>query len=656
MSSFIRYSFVDGEPSVSAYVLPLNGDKELLAYKTLLRRRNRHIEAKVGLFGSSSRLGQAIQAGASVAIPGDMSEIRSPIRSQIYSALTPGGGGGSRLGVPSRQERGYRCPEGFQYGGRFTDSRFSTCGQMLFDIANLGEAIGSALGTTGRRSGRGGMVSGEAEVNPITPGRIGESPLITRAAQIPRVGAANPQRRNSAVEMTQRALVGAAGGTALMVRRDGFVLRPVVTAAVLRTVPDNRNMEGAAYLLPAASPEALGQDELGLLSNTGVTSLQYVLPSGAVLKLQKSRPLTVGERRKLGRTVNTAAELDLNNDPAARLKLVAAESGGGISYEEDFGSISKPNDLIEVNGRSVRRWVNESFGKRKAPKRLSTEVESSKAPASKKISSVAEAVKHLDNNGAPADIAPKALSQALARAKSLKSTKLGNSVTLHERADGKAYLEIGQTKQFEHLGAHLASEVQTALGLKAPDVALVGDGVRRPYLLDHPRNVVGGEGLRPSDRVGPSAVADMTGIAVADWLTDERLRSPATILAMKIDAGDGAMAVSNRSAGFAGMKKAEMSRRKEMGIDDFLAENRAGYQTAFADLSAAQQRLVVTQLDKILQRASQFNWEEYVARLRLDGELSAAELAHLDFMRSTFDTRLDRLKASKKLFLRSIGA
>ena len=86
-------------------------------------------------------------------------------------------------------------------------------------------------------------------------------------------------------------------------------------------------MEGAAYILNANNVSTLGGEELGLLSNTGVTKIMYVLPGGSTLSLEKVRPLTVGERRKLGRTVNAASRIDNSQIAAARLMSVAEETG-----------------------------------------------------------------------------------------------------------------------------------------------------------------------------------------------------------------------------------------------------------------------------------------------------------------------------------------
>ena len=97
-------------------------------------------EKRVGVVGSSTAVGQAAQAAGSIILPGDISDFRSPIRSQIYETLTPGGGrglpsarrlvrGARRGGQGARNK--FRCPPGFQKGGTFTNAQFSTCGAQI---------------------------------------------------------------------------------------------------------------------------------------------------------------------------------------------------------------------------------------------------------------------------------------------------------------------------------------------------------------------------------------------------------------------------------------------------------------------------------------------------------------------------------------------
>lgn len=634
MASFTRHIITKSESKPDVLDIPIALNRDLITFKALLVRKTSLLEEKVGAFGSSSRIGQGIQAIGSVAIPGDYSDIRSPIRSRIYSALTPGGGNGRN--IPGRKPtRGYRCSEGFQFGGRFTDSRYSTCGQRLFDIASLGRTIGAALGAVARR-GSARPAGQNIDTDPITGAAPTNDVVLSRQPDIPRVGPANVRQLVISTDLAASSLVDAPIGSSYLVRRDGYALKPVVTAGVLRTVPDNRNMEGATYLLSAPKRQNIGGEELGLLSNTGVTSLQYVLPNGERLSLERSRPLTVGERRKIGRTVNEIMELDNSQDRSARLKAFAEASGGGIKYSEVKPGQRKPSsvDSQSDDDREI----------------------AAKPAKSGKINTIDQAINHLDNNGEPGDIAPKILSQALNKASSYKAKKLAGGTTLYERSDGKGFYEIPSKGQFEHIGARVASDIQKTLGLTAPSVRFMGEGSRRPYLLDHPRNMVEGGSLGSGKAFTAANAGDSLKLAVADWLTDERMRTPGNIIPFKNPAGDGAMATSNRTAGLTNLSKTQISQRQKLGIDDMFNNVRRGaYNSAFADLSAQQRKLLITQLDKLIKDADAFNWDEYYARLMVDGELSSAERSHLKIIQSIYSNRLNTIRSSKQQFLKAIG-
>ena len=100
--------------------------------------RDSLILVKAGIAGSDNPLGQGVQSLISSILPGDL---KNPLRSAAWSMLMPGGSGipnplarASAGGFP-KPERGYRCPEGFQFGGRFTNKYYTTCGKRLFELA-----------------------------------------------------------------------------------------------------------------------------------------------------------------------------------------------------------------------------------------------------------------------------------------------------------------------------------------------------------------------------------------------------------------------------------------------------------------------------------------------------------------------------------------
>ena len=393
--------------------LPANRG-ELITFKALSKRngRTREYEVKrVGSIGSSNPLLQGVQAAGSMALPGDSSILRSPIRSTVFGALTPGMP--SIPGIPGRglggRDNTYHCPEGYQYGGRFTDKKFSNCGAKLFDIAGpLGLAI-AAIRAVRNAIKPGPSTQGEVLGAGQYPGSIVDS----RKPQIPKVSISNPQKLKLEVDKLVTPLGKQSEPVARMVRRDGFVLEPVVPASVLRTIPDNRDMEGATYIASHLSPDTIGKDELGLLSNTGIQSLKYVLPGGSMLTLEKKRPLTVGERRKLGRTVNAAIASSNDKDPASRLKMVATETGDGIGYSEKFVGISNPNS---VGPDGKERWASTVFGK-KRPEQQDAQQEAKPVQAAAAeqsgIGTVDGAINHIKNGGNLADIAPDILQEVL---------------------------------------------------------------------------------------------------------------------------------------------------------------------------------------------------------------------------------------------------
>ena len=146
-------------------------------------------EKRVGIFGGSSRLAQGVQAVGTMITPGDLSDIRSPVRSQIFETLTPGGGRGlPNLPRIVRRRRGggarnkFRCPPGFQNGGTFTNSQFSTCGAQILGIPTKGPGSPSAEAQASLAR----LVRDATLVREIGDLRSNTNPYdIIRAAQIP---------------------------------------------------------------------------------------------------------------------------------------------------------------------------------------------------------------------------------------------------------------------------------------------------------------------------------------------------------------------------------------------------------------------------------------------------------------------------------------
>lgn len=628
----------------------------IVAFKALSYAHGTRIKydvKRVGLIGSTGRIGQTAQAVGSYLLPGDISPLRSPIRSGLYSALTPGMPGVGRLRPGVRRDRTSRCPEGYQYGGRFTDNEFSTCGQKLFDIPGpLGRAIG-ALVRAVRRNER--VLAQATRGTPLVAGPYGET-LDSRRPQIPRVADANPKEKLSQVQRLARDMGSPGISATRMVRRDGFVLEPVVSPKVLRAIPDNRDMEGATYLLRVNDLPSLGMDELGLLSNTGVSNVTWVLPGGSTLSLEKRRPLTVGERRKLGRTVNAAASIDNSQNPSARLQKVVEETGDGIVYTENFIGVKRPHEIVkQANGKSTERWVVELLGKK--PKAASGEGRESSSVASiqDKITSLAEAIDHIAGGGSLARISPEVLQQALANANLFKRRNLGGGVGILEAPDGRSYLLRRSKDDFSHLDDSFASDFQQHLGLESPDVYLVGRGKKREYLVDTTSNIFVGTNKNQDVSIADADPKKMAALVISDFVNGTTNRSPGSIDIFKRGEGNQPV-VSDFSSELTALSKISVVARQKTSIAEMESLLTEGvYGQYFKELKAAQRRLFLQELKQLLARARQFNFVNYRQRLSRDGKLSAVEETHLGIVKTIVNQRLGVLERQEDVIKALLG-
>ena len=657
------------------FYAPLDGTKQMVQYKGMLYRsgvlKNRSSKV-VGVVGSSGRAGQAAQAVGSTILPGNISPVRSPVRSGIARALTPGGGSG-RGGVPGEPERGYRCPEGFQFGGRFTDSNFATCGKQLFDIPSLRETLGQAVfrtraarvdTTVGVRA-RGGQAK-PIESDAPTPN---VELMVRRAANVPRVGDGDNKVRESAVKQAVEAVQNQDGASSVLVRRDGYLMVPVVSSAELRGVPDNRNMEGAAFVQSVRDADAIGGEELGFLSNTGVTSLMYVTPNGVQLRLDRTRDLSTGERRQLGKDVNTAADMSVADDPAARLKFIAEKSDGAFEFSQDFGDVKDPeSEVSSGEGKGKAKWVVEAFvdAPEERVEEMVAEADTEQVDDSgeaqrvapsveEKIGSVDAAVEHLNEGGLIADLEPSVVMEALEKSERYKSDDLGNGFTLFEAEDGRKILLKQENADFEHISAHLTSDVLRELGVQAPAVKMAGDGEDRPFVFRSPDGVLEGAEVDDDLSVADLPDAAIMGTQVADWLTDTRDRTPASILGVRVGDETEAVVTVGPPAALIGLDADELAERRNVGPEDFFTSTTEAYGKTFGEASDEEKQIAIEIFDALIERAQAFSWEDYRSKLSTDGNISEAEENHLSIVQELFETRLENLSSSRDAILQILG-
>lgn len=615
------------------------------------RRTKRNIETG-GMQFKANALRQIGSSIVSAVTPGDISPLRSPVRSAFYRTITPGFGGGRRGGSRPGENRAHRCPEGYQYGGRFTDNRLSTCGQKLFDIPS---ALGAAIGAARRALTSG--ISPQTRGREITGAPYDSSIIISRTPQIPRVGNGNQRVSSSRLkdEVSAIGKFNKESGLKVrrMIRRDGFVLEPVVPNKVLRAIPDNRDMEGAYFVMSALSPKDIGGEELGLLSNTGVRSLIYVLPGGSSISLEKARKLEIGERRKLGRVVNEVRSIDNSRDPSKRLRAVSEEIGDGIKYSEDFVGVKNPNEVVK--GRVS--WASQVWGKRLSSQPQSSSVRNTESfgPRRKLITNVSDAVQHLIDGGQMSAIDPSIMSKVLSKSAVIQKQKLANNISAISTPTEQLFLYEKPTK-FQHLGERFASDVQQHLGLESPDVIFASKpGDTRQFLRQEVTSAVPGGVFNPEIKFNDLEPFDVAALMISDFLTDQRERPLTSIYTVDTPDARKLVAGSNTTSGLADLSKIEITARMKMRIEDFYASQLTpSYSDYYQALKAEQRIIFMRYLSQLINKAKKFNPKNFSSSMNPYG-ISDGEKIHLNIVEKLFESRLEVLNAQKSTLRRIIS-
>lgn len=583
--------------------------------------------------------------------PGDMGPLRSPVRSAFYRTITPGFGGGGRGGSRPGENRAHRCPEGYQYGGRFTDNRLSTCGAKLFDIPS---ALGAAIGA-GRRALTSG-ISPQTRGREITGAPYDSSIIVSRAPQIPKVTNSNPRVSSSRIKdaISSIGTFNRDSGIKVrrMVRRDGFVLEPVVPNKVLRAIPDNRDMEGAAFIMSALSPKDIGGEELGLLSNTGITSLIYVLPGGSSITLEKARQLEIGERRKLGRVVNEVSSIDNSRDPAKKLRAVAAEIDGGLKYSENFVGVKNPNEVLK--GRVS--WASQVWGGRLSSKPDSSSIRNTETfgPRRKLITSVDSAIQHIVEGGQLSTIDPSIMPKVLSKTGVIQKQKLANNITAISTPSEQLFL-YEKPSRFQHLGERFASDVQQVLGLESPDVIFSGKASEtRQFLRQDVTSAIPGSNFNPDAKFNELEPRDVAAMLISDFLTDQRERPMTSIYTLDTPDARRLVLGQNSTSGLVDLSKIEITKRMKMRIDDFYASQLTpSYSDYYQALKAEQRVIFMRYLSELINRARKFNPNSFTDSMNQYG-MSDGEKIHLNIIEKLFESRLDVLRGQKNTLRRLI--
>lgn len=317
-----------------AYLLPVNG-------------------VKVGAIGSHSRVGQAAQAAVSIVLPGDMSDVRSPVRSTLWELATPGGGGGRRNRLASfGRSVVRRCPPGYEHGGRFANAAMSNCGSLLFDLAT-GPEGGDLVGSGGRRTVTGAAV-GNATIRTPGAGRYGTSPIQRRDPNIPPVGRVDKGKTASSIEEAVAAASSAKPGFMRFIRKDGVMVKPLAPMPKLLRQKDNPEILGSTLVLSATKPTGIGGDEIKLLGN-GLAAITYVVPGGHAFTLKPKKTLTARRAAALRRELESIRS---GGDEYARaLKALAEKHANELTFVAEYKNLDGANDMVTMERNGIRRVV-----------------------------------------------------------------------------------------------------------------------------------------------------------------------------------------------------------------------------------------------------------------------------------------------------------
>ena len=373
---------------------PIDGDQNAVAYKAARFVQGLQSVPMPGSFDwtkqpievkgrGHGRLGRTLSSIASYFTPGDMSKYRSPIRSALWGALFPGGGGiGPSGGIggggarPSIGGGALRCPTGYINGGRFTDPKLSNCGGLVFDVPAKGPGAVTS-GDVSKMTRRFESITAE-DVPDVVRDVVVKKPkgdpfAVVREAAIRPNRAGSPARRESVVNDVVD-FVGKNVGTTRLVRRDGVVYEPTLTPEELVKMKDHDAIKGAVYVTSKIGKGAIAGDEIRLLSK-GAEAIEYAFGQGSV-RVERKTDIPVGVGAKMRtRWASISRDPDIIINPFAHVEKFVQEFPEFVEIKPKFDGVKKPNERVVVTSsdgqkRVVSRWIHHMFLSPRAPRRL----------------------------------------------------------------------------------------------------------------------------------------------------------------------------------------------------------------------------------------------------------------------------------------------
>lgn len=637
---------------------------------------------KSGLISSNDPVVRIVESGVSYVTPGDMSRVRSPGRSTIYRAATPGGGGGGigrgPGGIGTAIGRGaqqlMRCPTGYQYGGRFSNRLLNNCGQQLFDVPGAeppGAGVVAGPVRVTRTIGTIGGAAGAA-ARLVRAGSIGDAPRPTlsatlrRMADVPHVGSSQPKKVETAVAAAITAAGGARGDFVRLVRRDGLALDARVGIGKLASQTRNVDMQGGTIISRIGSPTSVGHDEVGLF-RAGITSIRLVAPGGHEFRVDRVGDPKTNNLTQIGRRWGTIRRAPQAEEGAGALQRLVDASKGKLTYSETFNNIDKPNELVHIarndEKKTVPRWVYLAYYADAAPGRVDSAqgwkevgtVAQASDGAIVEVASTQAAARKVVQDGESLDAVPsRFLDVVLTRSTAVDKTDLGGGRTLLTRKNGEEYVRVERSATTA-LSEKVLADFQRAVGIDAPLTRVGGEGGKRAVISEAATTAVK-DGKIVTDR-GLTDVppADLARLSLVDFMFGVGDRNPAGLAIvqsghdLKVMPTPGTGAVPGETRKFAAI-----IRDPEKA---FATPQATGWVRPYMDTpDKAVKQSISKMYDSLLKDASEFDWGTYTTRLSLDGGLSDLEKKHLEILQTLVKNQIEQLRSSKKAVLRILGA
>ena len=245
-------------------------------------------------------------------------------------------------------------------------------------------------------------------------------------------------------------------------------------------------------------------------------------------------------------------------------------------------------------------------------------------------------------------------SEALRKANASKIKKINNNQSLIEMKDKKRFVINEKPAKYQFIGESLAAAFQEHMGLVSGDVVGIEAGDSRKFMKQDPTSYLSGSTMNRSAKFNDFSAGDVARLMISDWVTDQRLRDPGSIVGVSKDEATKLAVLSNSTSGLTALSDIEIAKRSKISADEFWDKKRAAQISAYAQaLQELKRQQFIGIYQQLLQKARSFSVSGFKSKLYRDGALSEGEKIHLNIVLKIFNQRISTLKGSEEM-LRTI--